>query len=160
MNQYLSLGIFLLAVVAASAAGTSFEAGAWYQAMSKPGWTPADWLFGPIWALVYVLMAAAAWRLWQGGHSMRAGAVIWWLLVLVLTVAWSWLLFGLHRTGWAFMLSALSLALAIMCWRAFFLLSPRAGLLLTPMVIWLAFLAAFNYTVWSMNLGGLGRLFS
>lgn len=159
MARYVSLGFFLLAVLAASAAGASFEAGAWYQELNKPAWTPPDWFFGPAWAVIYVLMAVAAWHVWLGRHSVRIGAVLWWLLILILNVAWSWLMFGLHRPGWAFMMSALILAVAIMCCRAFFLLSRQAGFMLLPLVLWAGFACFLNYSVWTMNRGGFTEWF-
>jgi tryptophan-rich sensory protein len=159
MSRYISLGFFLLAVLAASAAGGSFEAGAWYQALNKPDWTPPNWLFGPIWALIYLLMAAAAWRVWLSKRSMRVGALFWWALLLVLNVIWSWLMFGLHRPGWAFALITVLFILSLMCWRSFILLSRPAGLMLMPFVAWVAFATWLNYTIWAMNQGGLGQLF-
>lgn len=159
MARHISLVFFLLAVLAASAAGGSFEAGAWYQDLNKPDWTPPNWFFGPAWALIYVLMAVAAWRVWLGRHSVRIGALLWWLLILVLNVAWSWLMFGLHRPGWAFMMNVLILAIAIMCCRAFFLLSRPAGSMLLPLVLWAGFACALNYAVWTMNRGGFTQIF-
>lgn len=159
MHRYLSLAFFLLAVLAASAAGGSFEAGAWYQALNKPAWTPPDWVFGPVWAVVYVLMAVAAWRVWLGRHRMRIGALLWWLLVLVLNVAWSWLMFGLNRPGWAFMLCVAILGVAILCCRAFFLLSRSAGAMLLPLVLWAGFACLLSYSVWTINRGGFAQIF-
>lgn len=159
MNRYISLAIFLLLVVAAAAAGGSFEVGAWYMALEKPAWTPPNWLFGPVWGVIYVLMAAAAWRVWQARASARLGAIVWWLLILFFNVAWSWLMFGLHRPGWAFLTSILILALAIMCSRAFFLQSRPGGVLMTPLVLWAGFASVLNYAVWTMNGGGIGNLF-
>ena len=89
---------------------------------------------------------------------MRIAALTWWFLVLLLNVSWSWLMFGLHRPGWAFMMCVLILAVAILCCRAFFLISGRAGALLLPLVLWLAFACSLNYAVWSMNGGGLGSI--
>lgn len=159
MNQYFSLGFFLLLVLAASAFGTSFEAGAWYQALNKPDWTPPGWLYGLASAVVYVLMACAAWRVWTSGHSVRLGALVWWILVLVMSTLLPWLMFGLHRPGWAFVLSVAVFGVSVMCWRAFFLLSRPAGLMLTPFVLWAAYVAALDYAFWAMNQGGFGSLF-
>lgn len=160
MSQYLSLGFFLLVVLAATAFGTSFEAGAWYQNLNKPGWTPPHWLYGPLSAVVYVLMACAAWRVWASAHGMRLGALTWWLLVLALNTLLPWLMFGLNRPGWAFFLSVAVLGLSVMCARAFFLISRPAGLLLVPFVLWAAFVACLDYAIWTMNQGGLGQLFN
>jgi tryptophan-rich sensory protein len=159
MNRYISLVFFLLAVLAATAVGASFEAGAWYQDLNKPDWTPPDWFFGPAWAVIYLLMAVAAWRVWLSGKSMRVGALAWWLLILAFNVAWSWFMFGLNRTGWAFALSVIVLGISIMCCRAFMLLSRSAGLMMLPLAGWLLFVVYLNYAIWAMNRGGFGQLF-
>lgn len=159
MSRYLSLGFFLLAVVAASAIGGSFATGAWYQEIAKPSWTPPDWVFGPAWGVIYVCMAVAAWQVWLSRHSLRFGALTWWFLVLLLNVSWSWLMFGLHRPGWAFMVCALILVFAVMTCRVFFLVSSRPGLLLLPLVLWTSFACVLNYAVWSLNGGGIGQMF-
>jgi benzodiazapine receptor len=160
MTQYISLAFFLLAVVIAAALGAQFEAGAWYQALNKPSLTPPDWAYGPIWAVIYLLMALAAWRVWNSGRSNRNGALAWWLIILALNVAWSWMMFGLNRPGWVMGLSIILLGLSIMCARAFSLVARPAGLMLVPLVGWLAFVVFFNYNIWAMNGGGLGRFFS
>lgn len=157
-TRYISLGFFLLVVLAASAFGAGFEAGAWYQEINKPEWTPPDWFYGPALAFIYVLMALAAWRIWLCKRSVRVGAVLWWVLLLALNIAWSWMMFELHRPGMAFLLSGIVLGVAIMCCRAFFLLSRQAGLLLTPFAIWAGFIACLNYTIWTMNEGGFRQL--
>lgn len=158
MERYLSLGFFLLLVVAASAYGSSFEAGAWYQALNKPEWTPPPWLFGPVWAVIYVLMAVAAWRVWLTGRSTRMAALTWWLMALLMNVGWSWFMFGLHRPGWAFFLLGLTVAVSIMAARAIYLVSRQAGTMMVPLVLWVAFAAYLNYTIWTMNQGGFGQL--
>lgn len=160
MTQYISLAFFLLAVVAASAFGANYEAGAWYQELSKPGWTPPDWVYGPVWAVIYLLMAVAAWRVWISGKSTRTGALVWWVLILALNVAWSWMMFGLNRPGWALGVSVLLLGLSIMCSRAFHLAHRPSGVMLLPLVGWLAFVLALNFRLWALNGGGIGRIFA
>ena len=136
--------------------GAQFEAGDWYQALSKPSLTPPDWAFGPIWAVVYLLMAVAAWRVWSTGRSVRTGALAWWLIILALNVAWSWMMFELNRPGWVMGLSILLFGLSVMCARAFSLVTKPAGLMMVPAVVWLAFVVYLSFSFWSMNGGGLG----
>ena len=158
MTQYLSLAFFLLAVVAASALGAGFETGEWYEQLNKSSLTPPNWVFGPVWAVIYLLMAVAAWRVWLSGKSMRMGALAWWVIVLVLQVSWSWLMFGLNRPGWALGMCGILLGLSIMCLRSFSLVSRPAGTMLLPLVIWLAFATYLNYSIWALNGGGLGGI--
>ena len=60
--RYTSLATFLLLVLLAAAFGGSFEAGEWYYELRKPAWTPPPWVFGPAWAVLYLMMALAMWR--------------------------------------------------------------------------------------------------
>ena len=154
-TAYISLAVFLLLVIIASLAGAGFEAGEWFHlTMIQPSWTPPYWLFGPVWALVYVLMALAAWRVWLTDHYSRTQALIWWALLLPLNVGWSALVFGLHRPGWSLPLLGLTIGIAIFCARAFSRLSWQAALLMTPYLAWITFLWALNFAIWAIN-GGL-----
>ena len=102
--RYATLAAFLALVVIAAAIGASFEAGDWYfHILNKPDWTPPPWLFGPVWSVLYVMMALAAWKVWLTGHYSRIAALSWWVLQLVMNAAWSWLFFGLQRPGWAWL---------------------------------------------------------
>jgi len=154
-TAYLSLAVFLLLVIIASLVGAGFEAGEWFHVtIIQPSWTPPYWLFGQVWTLLYVLMALAAWMVWLTGHYSRIQALIWWALLLLLNVGWSFLIFGLHRPGWALPLLGLTIGIAIFCIRAFSRLSRPAALLMTPYLVWIVFLWVFNFSIWALN-GGL-----
>lgn len=158
MTRYAWLAVFLLLVVIAAAAAGSFEVGDWYFTMRKPGWTPPPWAFGPIWSVLYVLMALAMWQVWVSMHYTRVGALVWWLLQLGLNVAWSWLFFGLHRSGWAMAEMLLLIGFVILCGRAFFASSRVAAALLMPYLAWLLFAWVLNFSIWRLNGGGLASL--
>jgi benzodiazapine receptor len=161
LARYFPLAVFLLLVIAASVTGAGFEAGEWYhQTMKQPSWTPPDWLFVLAWALVYTLMALAAWRVWLTGHYSRIGALIWWALLLVLNVGWSVLFFGWYRPGWALPLLGLTVGIAIFCIRAFSRLSREAALLMVPYLVWIVFILVFDFAVWTINGGFLENLIS
>ncbi len=154
-TSYFSLAIFLLLVIIASLIGAGFEAGEWFHVtIIQPSWTPPYWLFGQVWTLLYILMALAAWMVWLTGHYSRIQALIWWALLLLLNVGWSFLIFGLNRPGWALPLLGLTIGIAIFCTRAFSRLSRPAALLMTPYLVWISFLSLLNFAIWAMN-GGL-----
>lgn len=157
-SKYLSLAAFLLLVVLVSAIGSQYEAGVWYFSMNKPDWTPPAWVFGPVWAALYLLMALAAWMVWETGSSARVGALIWWLIQLALNIAWSWLFFSLHRSGWAMFEMLLLIGVVIMCIRAFSLVSRSAAALMLPYLLWLLFAWFLNFKIWTLNGGGLGSI--
>ena len=154
------LVIYLLIVVAAAGAAGRFEPGTWYLAIAKPSWAVPSWVFGPVWSVLYVMMAVAMWRAWIGGHYARIGALIWWLLQLSLNVAWSWLFFELHRTGWAMVELFLLIGVVSLCTKAFATVSRGAVGLMTPYLLWLIYTFALNVAIWFMNGGGSGIFYN
>jgi benzodiazapine receptor len=158
--RYGSMAAFLALVVLAAAIGASFEAGEWYfQKVNKPAWTPPAWLFGPVWSVLYLTMAMAAWKVWMTGHYSRVGALGWWGLQLVMNVAWSWLFFGLERPGWAWAEMSILIAVVLLCIKAFHLLSKPAAYLMLPYLAWLIFAWVLNLVIWTMNGGLLSKIF-
>ena len=138
--------------------GASFEAGEWYfTVMKQPSWMPPWWLFGPVWAVLYLLMALAAWQVWLTGHYSRLGALSWWGFLLVLNVCWSALFFGLNLIGWAWLLLGLTTGVAILCIRAFLALSKQAAYLMAPYLVWIILAWALNLVLWTINGGIFSR---
>lgn len=156
ISRYLSLLVFLLLVITSSFIASGFEAGEWYHSiMNQPAWTPPAWLLAPAWAVVNVLMALAAWLIWSTGHYSRLGPLAWWALLLVLNVAWSALIFGLNRPGWALPVLGLAIGVAIFCIKAFNGLSRQSALLMVPYLGWAIFIWVLNLAIWTMNGGFL-----
>ena len=124
----------------------------WYAALTKPSWTPPGWLFGPVWTVLYLGMAVAAWLVWrQKGLSAARGALTLFGVQLGLNVAWSWLFFGLRNPGLGFV-DILSLWVAIAATLvAFWWRSVLAGLLFVPYLAWVTFAAVLNYSIWQSN---------
>ena len=124
----------------------------WYTLLRKPSWNPPGWVFGPVWTLLYSMMAVAAWRVWRsGGWSMQRGPLTWFLVQLALNAAWTPLFFGLHRPALAFAdIVLLWLAIA-MTLAAFLRVHRSAAWLLVPYFAWVNFAAVLNFTLWRMN---------
>ena len=72
----------------------------WYAGLAKPSWTPPGWVFGPVWSVLYLSMAVAAWLVWRRGNAVVPMTLFG--IQLVFNAAWSWLFFGLHSPGAAF----------------------------------------------------------
>jgi translocator protein len=149
MGDLLSLIPFLLIVFAAAMTGFAFMPGHWYSTLRKPSWTPPDWLFGPAWTLLYIMIAVAGWIVWRTeGLGL---ALFLWACNILLNAAWSWLMFGRHRIGWAF-LDAMAMLLTILLFIvAARPLSPTAALLFIPYLGWVAFAAALNFEILQRN---------
>lgn len=153
--QAIGLAAWLLVTFAAAALGnwaTMSSVGDWYQQLARPGWTPPDWVFAPVWTTLYAMMAVAAWLVWR-----RAGwpAARWplglFFVQLVLNTLWSVLFFGLRQPAWAFA-EILVLWLAILATTlAFWRHSRAAGVLLLPYLAWVAFAAVLNFEFARLN---------
>ena len=121
----------------------------WYPGLSKPVWTPPSWVFGPVWTLLYPMLAVAGWLAWREGRA-RKGTLLY-LLQLTLNAAWPWIFFGERRIGWALVcVGALWLAI-LGTLVAFWRVSRGAAILLLPYLGWVGFALALNATVWWMN---------
>ena len=137
--------------------GTSFLGGMvaapafreWYVELSKPPWTPPGWMFGPIWTVLYSLMAVAGWTVWREGRSRIA--VLLFLLQLALNAAWPWVFFGLRRLDWAFLLIVAMVVAIVATIAAFYRVRRRAAFLLVPYLVWVAFAGALSFAVWRLN---------
>jgi benzodiazapine receptor len=125
----------------------------WYQGLNKPAWNPPNWVFGPVWTLLYILMGVAAWLVWrQGwGNPQVQVALAIFGIQLLLNLFWSLIFFGLRSPGWAVLeivvLWGFILATAVQFYR----LETIAGLLLIPYQLWVTFAAALNVAVWQLN---------
>lgn len=137
---------------AAAAFGAQFGPGAWYAGLEKPFFNPPNWIFGPVWTFLYTAMAVAAWLVWRrrGERPVRLALVLY-AAQLILNALWSWLFFGLHWMGVAFieivLLDAVILATLIAFWRA----HRGAGALFVPYLAWVSFAAVLNFSLWWLN---------
>jgi len=141
--------IFLAACFAAGSTGALFEPGKWYESLSKPSWTPPNWLFPVAWATLYLCIAAAAARVAPLEGSQYAMAVF--ALQIALNTLWTPVFFGLKRMG-AGMVVLVALWIAVATTLGiFWSLDWIAGLLFVPYLVWVTVAGALNYSVWRMN---------
>ncbi|MBP7738577.1 MAG: tryptophan-rich sensory protein [Spirochaetes bacterium] len=128
--------------------------GSWYAALNKPSFNPPDWIFGPVWTALYLMMGIALFLVWKNGLSRREAklAVTAFGVQLALNLAWSYLFFYLHSPFGAFV-EIIALWLAIAATLAFFMrISRAAGLLLVPYILWVSFAAVLNFFLWRLNI--------
>lgn len=124
----------------------------WYPTLAKPWFTPPNWLFGPAWTALYVMMAIAAWLAWRSDDRVRAQDALYFFAVqLALNLAWSLLFFGLRDPGLALVEIGLFWLAVAATTRAFWPLDRRAGWLMVPYLAWVSFAAALNAAIWWLN---------
>lgn len=149
MSNAVSLIIFLGLVVMAAATGAQFVPGPWYEALTKPWWTPPNWVFPVAWTALYIMIAVAGWRVWRSEGAGAALAV--WAIGLVLNAAWSWIMFSRHEIG----LALADLALLWLSIAAFIVLAlpvdRLAAYLFVPYLAWVSYAGALNLAIWRMN---------
>lgn len=155
-RQVVSLLGWLLISFAAAAIGGAATAGAgsFYQQLSRPGWAPPEWLFAPVWSVLYLLIGVAAWLVWrERGFRGARTALTLFLVQLAANALWTWLFFAWRQGALAFgeilVLWALILGTLVAFWRV----RALAGALLLPYLLWVSYATALTYTVWQLNPG-------
>lgn len=153
---WLGLGAWLVVCYGVAAVAGLFTPGAWYDHLAKPDWTPPGWLFGPVWTVLYGMMAVAAWLVWkEKGLRGAQPALGIFGFQLALNLIWSWLFFGLQEVGLA-LVEIVALWMAILLTAtAFWRENRAAGVLLIPYLLWVGFAVALNFRIWRLNWAGL-----
>lgn len=153
MRSMLMLAGWIVLCFSAAALGAMFGPDAWFVALQKPAWQPPNWLFGPVWTTLYLLMAVAIWRVAGSQSPQRRSAIAIFVVQLSLNALWSPLFFGAHQIFAALVVIILLIGLVALCiWRFATIDRLAAGLLL-PYLAWISFAAALNFTLWRLNPG-------
>ncbi len=157
MRRAALLLLFVVIVAVAAYAGARYLPGAWYASLTKPPWTPPNWLFGPVWTALYMMIAVAGWLVWQSEddepvtNEGLGAAKGFWIAQLVLNAAWSPAMFGAHRIGLALIIIA-AMWLTISAFIA--TTWPRrrlAAWLFVPYLVWVSYAGALNFAIWRLN---------
>jgi translocator protein len=124
----------------------------WYAALTKPPLNPPDHVYGPVWTLLYALMAISAWIVWKTRPSAcRRRGLRLFVIQLALNFLWTWIFFGTHQILTAFIdLVALwaAILLVILTFRR---MSHTAAWLLVPYLAWVTFAGYLNFAIWKLN---------
>jgi translocator protein len=141
------------AVAAAGAAVTFPKIDTWYAGLAKPAFNPPTWVFAPVWAALYGLMAVAAWRVWEAPAEPAAtrGALAHFTIQLMLTLLWPLTFFGLQRPVSGLIVMLVLAAAVATTARRFYLIDRLAGLMLLPYLAWVAFATVLNAAIVGLN---------
>ena len=144
------VGLCLL-VGAAGGMVTAPSVRGWFLSLTRPPGTPPDWLFGPVWTTLYLLMGVAAWMVWRRGGASAPGALRLWGWQLLVNAIWSPVFFALHSTAAALAIILLLLGLIVLTLREFLRIQPLAGALLLPYLAWVCYATYLNAGFWWLN---------
>lgn len=150
LARYIPLVLFIIAVFGGgSLIGSQTAPGEWYAALEKPWFDPPNWVFGPVWSVLYVMIAVAGWRIWI--RQRTGGAMTAWWVQLGLNFMWSPVFFTLHRPDWALVVILAMLAtivtFIILAWNR----DRVSAWLFVPYLAWVSFATILNFSIWWLN---------
>lgn len=153
-SSLLALGVILLVTFCAPLFGAFSPPAEWYESLRKPSWNPPGWLFGPVWSLLYMAMAVAAWLVWrEGGWAAQKKPLSLYMIQLALNALWTPLFFRFQRPDLALINIVLLWFMIVFTGFAFARVSKLAGGLFVPYGLWVSFATILNFTLWWMNRG-------
>lgn len=153
-NVFLLVGCILLPLVVGGLSGyaTVSSISTWYVTLQKPSFNPPNYLFGPVWTALYTLMGISLFLVARTSNSALRTSAFWVFgIQLALNFMWSVLFFNFHWLGFA-LLEILLMWLSILVMiRIFRQLSPAAGYLQIPYLLWVSFATLLNASIWYLN---------
>ena len=151
-ESYLSLLVFIGVCILTAASGGIFRPGRWYESLAKPSWRPPNWLFGPVWAVLYGMIAVSGWLVWtEAPPGTVTVPMVIYGVQLVLNFLWSAIFFGLRRLGLALLEMAFLWLAIVATIVAFYPLHAGAAYMLLPYLAWVSFAFILNWAMWRLN---------
>jgi benzodiazapine receptor len=131
---------------------TFSEIANWYAGLHKPSFNPPNWLFGPVWTVLYILMGISVWIVWkQPASPGKKSALAVFITQFVLNFCWSLIFFKLHQTGWAFVEICILWVFILFTIIQFGKFSAWAAGLLVPYLAWVSFASLLTLMIWRLN---------
>ncbi len=154
--QFLGIVTFCYLVSFVGAEGALKGLGDWYEMLHKPSWTPPNWLFAPVWTILYGMMGVAAWQVWRakdssGESSRKPAAVALFVFQILLNGLWSWIFFAFHQLLASALEIALLWVLIGLTILAFAKVKASAAWLLTPYWVWVTFATCLSFSIFRLN---------
>jgi len=153
------LGFGLLSFIAVAATSTVGQLVTypnlvpWYAGLVKPSFNPPNWVFGPVWTTLYLMMAFALWRILRlpEASAKRRWALGLFFVQLALNAAWSWMFFAANSPllGLINIIPQILVIAATIV--AFYRIDRMAGLSLVPLAAWVSFATILNFAIWKLN---------
>ncbi|SER42371.1 TspO and MBR related proteins [Faunimonas pinastri] len=123
----------------------------WYATLRKPFFQPPNWLFGPAWTVLYVMMAVAVWQVWRRRSPLTGKAIGLYALQLAFNMGWSFVFFGAHLLPASFAVIVVLEALILWTISLFGRIDRAAMLLLIPYAVWVAYATMLDLSIVVLN---------
>ena len=151
---YIAISVAICLIIGfLSGFATQSSVNDWYLSLNKPSYNPPNWIFGPVWTLLYILMGIAAGIVWAKGfyHIWVKTALYNFGFQLLFNALWSVVFFGFKNPFWALLVILFLLALILVTIKWFNVVSRTAAYLLIPYFLWVCFATLLNYRIWELN---------
>jgi len=145
--------IVCLAIGGLSGVATTDAITGWYATITKPSFNPPNWIFGPVWTALYIMMGVAAGLVWKAGwdkKDVRTALVIFGIQLL-LNGLWSIIFFAWESPRWALVEILVLLVFILFTMVSFRRISIVAAYLLLPYLLWVSFATLLNASIWWLN---------
>lgn len=157
MGKKLKLIISILICQGAGITGSLFTSPAikgWYAWLEKPSFNPPNWIFAPVWTLLFLLMGISLYLVWEKGLESKKAktALSIFTVQLILNILWSFFFFGLQSPLLGFIEIVLLWFAILATILSFYRISSKAALLLVPYILWVSFATLLNFSIWQLNL--------
>jgi benzodiazapine receptor len=123
----------------------------WYTSINKPSFNPPNWIFGPVWSLLYTLMGISLGLFWHKSKSLLNQGGFWFTVQLLLNTSWSFFFFYFHNLGFAFLVIILLIIGIGLSIYYFYKQTKWAAYLLLPYLAWVSFASILNFAIWQLN---------
>lgn len=142
-----------LAVGSIAGLFTRPEIDTWYQTIEKPSWQPPNWVFGPVWTFLYILMGIALYLIWRNNApaKQKRPAIILWSIQLIFNFFWSYIFFRQHQIDWALGEIIVLWFFILLTIFSFARISKPAAWLMVPYISWVSFATILTYTIYQLN---------
>ena len=151
-NKFVSLFLFLITTFSASFIGgiTTFKfKEPWYSTLVKPSFNPPDWVFGPVWTILYILMAIAIWIVWI--KSKNINLVYLYFIHLFFNTTWSVVFFGFNQIELALINLIVLILFIVILFRKYKVVSKLSAYLMIPYFLWCCFAFLLNLNLIMLN---------
>lgn len=154
MNRFWKLTLAIVLCEAVGILGGVFTAASiptWYAGLNKPVFSPPNWIFGPVWTLLYASMGVASFLIWESKNKIKNRALAIFAIQLALNFLWSFIFFGLRNPELAFAEIVLLWLSILLTMGAFYRIRQSAAYILVPYLLWVSFASALNFAIAFLN---------
>ena len=157
-NKYKSfIVIILLTYLISVPAGfiTSKNVLSWYADITRPSFSPPNWVFGPVWTFLYFTMSAAVWNVWnkvkENNKSLGIKIVSIYFFHLLVGASWSFVFFGLHQIFLGFVVIIIIISFILYLMKLYWQISRISTFIMIPYLAWSCYALVLNFSIWKLN---------